>query len=128
MIQISNQEMWRRAYAQRPYLQFSSEQEIAARLRYLMENMTTLLPDGKVGMPPPEPHGKMLWSYIFQNVLDEYARRNIKPPKDFLKDAHTAPHLSRSARRCESFGGNFPSAGRNVPRDVRESPAYIRLV
>jgi hypothetical protein len=22
-----------------------------------------------------------------QNVLDEYGRRNIKPPKDFLKDA-----------------------------------------
>ena len=53
MIQISNQEMWRRAYAQCPYLQFSSEQEIAARLRYLMENMTTLLPEGKVDGPPP---------------------------------------------------------------------------
>jgi hypothetical protein len=87
MIQISNQEMWRRAYAQRPYLQFSSEQEIAARLRYLMENITTLLPDGKVGVLPPEPHGKM-WIELFQNVLDEYARRSIQPPKGFLKDAH----------------------------------------
>jgi len=48
--------------------------------------MTTLLPDGKVGVPPPEPHGKM-WMELFQNVLDQFARRKIKPPKDFLKDA-----------------------------------------
>jgi hypothetical protein len=54
-----------------PYLQFSSEQEIAARLRYLVENVTMLLPDGKVGVLPPEPHGKMM--ELFQNVSDENA-------------------------------------------------------
>jgi hypothetical protein len=82
MIQISNQEMWRRAYAQRPYLQFSPSR----KSRHGSANMTTLLPDGKVGVPPPEPHGKM-WMELFQNVLDQFARRKIKPPKDFLKDA-----------------------------------------
>ena len=28
-----------------------------------------------------------MWIELFQNFLDQYARRKIKPPKDFLKDA-----------------------------------------
>jgi hypothetical protein len=83
---MSRQDRWRQNYRIRPYLEHSSEQQLAARLRYIIENMTTLQLDGKIGALTAEPHGKMWWE-LFTHVLEEYARRKASPPEGFLKDA-----------------------------------------
>jgi hypothetical protein len=86
---MTRQRMWQQGYRTRPYLQHSSEQEVAARLRYVLENITTLLPDGKVGVLSPEPYGKD-WYPLFEHVQEEYRRRGTTPPGGFLKDAKVA--------------------------------------
>jgi hypothetical protein len=83
---MSPQDRWRQNYRIRPYLEHSSEEQVAARLRYIVENMTTLQPNGKIGALTPEPYGKMWWE-LFTHVLEEYGRRNVSPPEGFLKDA-----------------------------------------
>jgi hypothetical protein len=82
----TRRQIWIENYRVRPYLQHSSEQEIAERLRYVIENMTTTTPDGKIAPLLPEPDGKF-WYELFEQVLEEYRRRRIEPPAGFLKGA-----------------------------------------
>lgn len=82
----TRRQIWIEGYRLRPYLQHSSEQEIAERLRYIIENMTTMTPSGKITALPPEPRGKF-WYELFEHALEEYRRRGIEPPPGFLKGA-----------------------------------------
>jgi hypothetical protein len=84
--QRTRQEMWREKYRLRPYLQHSTERDVAERLRYIIENMTTLTRDGMTSVLPPEPHGKY-WYELFEHVQEEYRRRGGSPPGGFLKGA-----------------------------------------
>jgi hypothetical protein len=82
----------------RPYLKHSSEQELAERLRYIVENMTVLTREGKAGVLAPEPHGKH-WYPLFEHALEEYRQRNLPPPANFLKNAQVPdPSHSISAQ------------------------------
>jgi len=96
----------------RRYLEHSSEQELAQRLRYIIENMSTLLPDGKIGVLPPEPHGKN-WYELFEHALEEYRKRKINPPGGFLQEAHvpnpTHPVAEAAIRAVR--GISVPSEG-----------------
>jgi hypothetical protein len=83
---MTQQEMWRQKYRLRPYLAHSSEQDVAARLRYLIENVTMLQADGKTGFLPLEPDGKH-WYELIEHVQEEYGRRKANPPDGFLKGA-----------------------------------------
>lgn len=99
---MTRQEMWRQKYRLRPYLQHCKEEEVAERLRYVIENMTTLTSDRKVAPLAPEPHGKY-WFELFEHVQEEYRRRGDGAPEGFLKDAqvpHPADPISSAAIRA----------------------------
>jgi hypothetical protein len=83
---MTRQETWRQRYRQRPYLKHSTEQAVAERLRYTIENMTTLTQDGKTTLLPPEPNGKY-WYELLEHVQEEYRSRGNGPPEGFLRGA-----------------------------------------
>jgi hypothetical protein len=94
---MTRQEMWRQQYLLRRYLEHSTAPDIAARLRYLIENVTTLLPNGIVGFLPPEPEGKH-WYELVTHVQEEYRKRGAEPPEGFLKGALVPNPTSPVAR------------------------------
>jgi hypothetical protein len=83
---MSREQFWRRSYQNRPYLVSATDERLADRLRYIVENFTTLTPSGQVGFLSPEPFGKY-WMEMAAHVLEAYKARNGHPPPMFLKDA-----------------------------------------
>jgi hypothetical protein len=110
---MTRQEMWPQAYRHRPYLQHSTDAEVAERLRYIIENVTTLLPNEKIGMLPPEPDGKH-WYELLEHVQEEYRRRGVaQPPEGFLKDARVPdPTSPMAAAAIKAVSGiSVPAEG-----------------
>jgi hypothetical protein len=109
---ITRQEMWRRRYLSRPYLNDATDDQIADRLRYIIENSTTLTPNGQIGFLPPEPHGKY-WLESTAHVMEAYRLRGGEPPANFLKDAMvprpTHPSPPAIAKALE--GIDLPASG-----------------
>src|SRR5579871_1569185 len=108
----TRRQMWIENYRLRRYLQHSSEQEVAERLRYIIENMTTTTADGKIAPLPPEPDGKF-WYELFEQALEEYRRRGIEPPPGFLKGAQVPnpAHPITSAALKAVGGAQLPPDG-----------------
>jgi len=111
---VPRADVWRMNYGLRRYLDHSSDKKIADRLRYMVENLTTPSPDGKVGASVPNPHGS--WLELFAHIQEEYRLRKAEFPADVLK-GRTRPKSARS-----------PLAGRGPERFGDEGYAMEELV
>jgi hypothetical protein len=76
-------EDWRSEYRRRRYLGRVKDEEVRARLRYLMENLTTLEPNGKKGVLPAD---SSLWR-AFTETHEETLLRGHLNLDGFLNDA-----------------------------------------
>lgn len=84
---MRRQDVWRLNYQKRRYLKSASEDVIAARLRAVTENLTTLTAGGKIGFVHPDLGGRE-WLELVAHVQEEYRLRGIAgPPDGFLADA-----------------------------------------
>ena len=94
---LARHERWRLQYRQKPYLTEASEAALAQRLKDVMNNMTTLTPEGKIGLLPIRPDG-VRWMILFTHVLEEYeSRGGILPiPSDTPFPQATAPDLPQA--------------------------------
>jgi hypothetical protein len=70
---------WQEQYRHRPYLQDASEEELADRLEYIVQNMPGLASDGEVGSLPHAPD-QTYWQRLLAHVTEEYKRRNRVRP------------------------------------------------
>lgn len=86
------------------YLENQPDAVVLDRFRYLLENLTTLTTEGKVGVDGFDPDGAALW-LAFTQTHHEMKLRNLQPPPGFLSEAKTAkPTFPR------------PAPGRPTPR------------
>lgn len=76
---LSRHEVWRLQYRQRPYLKGASDDALAQRLKDIMNNLSTLTPEGKIGLLPIGPDG-IRWMTLFTHVHEEYVSRGSIPP------------------------------------------------
>jgi len=80
---------WRLSYERNRYLQHQPNDVLFERLRYLIENITTLTPDGRVGVDGFDPLAEGLW-VAFTHTQYEMDMRGLTPPDGFLKEARIA--------------------------------------
>ena len=102
---LSRQEYWRFEYTCRPYLREASDAALAQRLKGVMNNMSTLTSEGKIGLLPIGPDGER-WMKLFTHVLEEYGSRGGLPPID-LSDMPfpnpTAPDLPKAVEALKAI-------------------------
>lgn len=84
---MTRNELWRYEYINNPYLTHLSVSQLSYRARYLIENLTTLSLNGKIGMTSlrDEPGHTLIQK--FTHVLQELQFRNEEPEKMFLQGA-----------------------------------------
>ena len=76
---LSNHEVWRLQYRQRRYLRDASEDTLAQRLKDVMNNLSILTPEGKIGPLPVDTDG-IYWMTLLTHIHEEYVFRNAYPP------------------------------------------------
>ncbi|MFC4820941.1 hypothetical protein [Dokdonella ginsengisoli] len=74
----SAEDGWRAAYRFRPYLANAPEYELQDRLTYILRNLLTITPEGKISLSKDE-HGRKYWLQKLTHLNLELWRRN-KPP------------------------------------------------
>lgn len=94
---VSRHEVWRLQYRQRPYLRDASDDALAQRLKDVMNNLSTLTPEGKIGVLPVGTDG-IRWMTLFTHVHEEYVSRGSFSPNlaDVTFPKPTAPNLPKS--------------------------------
>jgi hypothetical protein len=102
-------------YRARPYLADATSAEIAERLRDIIVNLTTLTPEGQIGVLPPLPHGDA-WYRLLEHVLEAYRARGETPPNGFLEGSKLPqPSYPEAPRAIVGFGKlNMPSSGNYI--------------
>lgn len=80
----SHEEAWKAQYRLRPYLANAPESELQDRLEYILRNVLTISPEGKIEYARPE-HGRAIWLHKTSDLNQELWRRNREPikPQDF---------------------------------------------
>ena len=96
-INLARHEVWRLQYRQRPYLRSASDDALVQRLKDVMNNLSTLTPEGKIGVLPIGPDG-VRWMRLFTDVHEEYVSRKALLPllSDMPFPKPTAPSLPKS--------------------------------
>jgi len=91
-------ELWNHQYRQNRYLKDATDNEIDQRIKYLIENLTTLELNGKIGLSSPSGDSHFLME-SFSHANEELRIRNRKPAQNFLKDsAIPTPQTDKSAK------------------------------
>lgn len=80
-------EFWRHEYDQDRYLSHLSNVELSGRIRYLMENLTTLETNGKIGLKNIQIEPARTLMRKFTHSHQELTLRNREPEPMFLKGA-----------------------------------------
>ncbi|ELU49353.1 hypothetical protein B878_23813 [Vibrio campbellii CAIM 519 = NBRC 15631 = ATCC 25920] len=82
---MNRSEFWVREYRTNRYMEHLSIELLSDRLRYLIENLTTLETNGKVGLGNVsiEPWKSLIVK--FTHAQEEFNLRRLSPPTDFLK-------------------------------------------
>lgn len=98
----------------------ASDEDLAQRLKDIMNNLATLTPDGKVGLPPIGPDG-IHWMTLFTHVHDEYVSRGGYPPlvSDMPFPKPTAPDLPKSVIALQRI--DIPKAGEALIKFGKQS-------
>ena len=110
---LARHEIWRFQYRQRPYLKDASDDALAQRLKDVMNNVSTLTPEGKIGLLPIGPDGER-WMVLFTHVHEEYVSRGAFPPilSDMPFPQPTAPDLPKSVVALKKI--KMPNPGQNL--------------
>jgi hypothetical protein len=77
---------WEYEYRNRRYLADITAQELIERTRYLVENLVTVTPEGKIGVLQATKIGDSLWKAFTQTWLEIKLRGNVDLT-NFLKDS-----------------------------------------
>src|ERR1700686_1468340 len=88
------EDVWRFQYRVRPYLDNASQPELETRLHDIMRNLSTITPEGKIGVTLPE-DGGTVWQQRLIDLNLECYRRNSSI--DDLGDHREIPYLTRNA-------------------------------
>ncbi|EIV8497579.1 hypothetical protein [Vibrio vulnificus] len=82
---MNRSEFWVREYRTNRYMEHLSIELLSDRLRYLIENLTTLETNGKIGLGNVsiEPWKSLIVK--FTHTQEEFNLRRLSPPTDFLK-------------------------------------------
>ena len=80
-------EYWRHEYNQDRYLSHLSRVDLSGRVRYLMENLTTLELNGKIGLRDIQKEPARTLMKKFTHSHQELVLRKIEPEAQFLKGA-----------------------------------------
>lgn len=75
-------QLWRRQYHSRRYMEFLSESELKQRIKDIFTNMLVLTEDGKIGLVPPGTLGHYLME-SFTHAIEELAIRHGSFPGGF---------------------------------------------
>ena len=76
---LTRNELWRLQYRQRRYLKQANEDALSQRLKDVIANLTTLTPDGKIGVLPTDSDG-VPWMTLFTHLHEEYLLRGQQLP------------------------------------------------
>lgn len=114
-------ELWRREYDQDSYLIHLTVTDLCLRVKYLIENLTTLELNGKIGLRDIRKEPGLTLMRKFTHVLQEFDSRNEGFESKFMKDAsipksmlgqedklkqlnayalEKRPHLVKFGKRC----------------------------
>ena len=101
---LPRHEVWRMQYRSRPYLSDTSDDALEQRLKDVLNNLTTLSTEGKIGMLPIGPDG-VHWMVVFTHILEEYRSRRKDLPilSDVPFPKPTAPDRPKSVSALESM-------------------------
>ena len=107
---FSRHEVWRLQYKQNPYLKGASDDALAQRLKDVMNNLSTLTPEGTIGLLPIGTD-RIRWMTLFTHVHEEYVTRGSIPPSlaDMTFPKPTAQHLPKSVSALRKV--EIPSPG-----------------
>ena len=107
---FSRHEVWRLQYRQSPYLKGASDDALAQRLKDIKNNLSTLTPEGTIGLLPIG-KDRIRWMTLFTHVHEEYVSRGSIPPSlaDMPFPKPTAQHLPKSALALRKV--EIPSPG-----------------
>lgn len=118
---MQTHEFWRREYDEDPYLTHLSITELCFRARYLIENLTTLELNGKIGLRNIGKEPGLTLMRKFTHVLQEFGSRKEGFETMFMKDSsipkamlgqedklkrlheyaiEKRPHLIKFGKRC----------------------------
>src|SRR6185437_381021 len=74
---MTRQELWTLSYKTKPYLSHLSVDQLARRLQDVMANLTTLTPEGKIGMDSTEEPGRHPWLKLSPTSWKNSARAKL---------------------------------------------------
>ena len=95
-------EFWRAEYRRSGYLSHLSDEQLDDRTKYLMENLTTLESNGKIGLRDisKEPGRELMRA--FTHILEEFNVRKTSPQNSFLKNASVPkPNIKQASKLLE---------------------------
>lgn len=81
---ITLNEYWIREYRNYRYLEHLSDNDLESRLKYMIENLLILTPDGKVGLSDLNQYPWKIFIRKFAHTQTEFNIRNSSPQKNFL--------------------------------------------
>ena len=93
---------WQKEYDQRPYLSHLTQQQLDERAKYLIEDLTTLEANGKIGArDASRDPGRWLWR-LFTQTCQELSNRGSSFTKNFMSGAKVPkPAIAKADRLLE---------------------------
>ncbi len=110
---LARHEVWRMQYRQRPYLKNTSDDALLQRLKDVMNNLSVLTSDGKLGVLPIGPDG-IHWMTLFTHIFEEYDARGgfSAGLSDMPFPKPTAPDIPKSVMALKKI--KVPKAGETL--------------
>jgi hypothetical protein len=105
-------EQWRINYRANRYLAKVELAAVVRRLKELVENLTTLTANNKVGVRPATGHDEELW-VAFTHTHEELILRSESPPLDFMRGA-SVPKPTPLGQRAIEAARAHPKGVKNM--------------
>src|SRR5687768_4313130 len=86
---MERHEYWRKIYRGRRYLKNATDEEVRQRAKDILNNLTNVTKEGKIGFPSVDDEGRY-WLKIWTEILEEFDIRGIDYRDGTFKDTVTA--------------------------------------
>ena len=83
---LKRSDLWRLDYRVRRYMSHLHADDLYDRLVDVFSNLTTLTPEGQIGLPPIKGDIPFPWMELWTHLLEEYGLRGTGLPGGFIQD------------------------------------------